>query len=114
MTKKTFVVFGLAFGTIISFFASLLFMLFAQTMAGGVTTFWGENWLYFSVIIPFAITFAILGRYFHSRKELSNKKLWQMSLICAFLITLYSGTVGAIFGETIVRGSMETINVDGT
>jgi hypothetical protein len=29
-------------------------------------------------------------------------------------VTLYSGTIGAIFGELIVRGGMETINVDGT
>ncbi|PAE23440.1 hypothetical protein [Bacillus sp. 7894-2] len=105
---------GLIFGAVFSFVTALLFMLIGQVWAGGVTSFWGESWLYFSVIIPFAITFAVLGGYFHNRRELSNKKLWLISLICAFLVTLYSGTIGAIFGETIDRGGMETLNIDGT
>lgn len=114
LKKQASVVFGLAFGTIISFVAALLFMLIAQTMVGGVTSFWGEKWLYLSAVIPFAITFAVLGGYIHNRKEMTNKKLWILSLVTAFLVTLYVGTVGAILGETIVRGGMETINVDGT
>ncbi|MGK4044620.1 hypothetical protein AB0Y20_20420 [Heyndrickxia oleronia] len=105
---------GLVFGAVCSIVTAFLFMLIGQSWAGGVTSFWGESWLYFSVIIPFAIMFAVLGGYFHHRKDLSNKKLWLISLICAFLVTLYSGTIGAIFGETIVRGGMETINIDDT
>ena len=105
---------GLIFGALLSFITALLFMLIGQTLAGGITSFWGESWLYFSVIIPFAITFAVLGGYFHNRNEISNKKLWQLSLLSAFLVTLYSGTIGAIFGETIVRGGMRTINIEGT
>jgi len=89
-------------------------MLIGQTLAGGITLFRGERWLYFSVIIPFAITFSVLGGYFHNKNEISNKKLWLLSLLSAFLVALYSGTIGAIFGETIVRGGMKTINVEGT
>ena len=105
---------GLIFGAAFSFVTALLFMLIAQALAGGFTLFWGESWLYLSVIIPFSVTFAVLGGYFHKRKEISNKTLWLISLICAFLVTLYSGTIGAIFGETIVRGGMETMNIEGT
>ena len=105
---------GIIFGALLSFITALLFMLIGQTLAGGITLFRGESWLYFSVIIPFAITFAVLGGYFHNRNEISNKKLWQLSLLSAFLVTLYSGTIGAIFGETIVRGGMRTINIEGT
>ncbi|MBO0600208.1 hypothetical protein I2483_00910 [Sporosarcina sp. E16_3] len=101
-------------GVLFSFITALLFMLIVQTLAGEIILFWGESWLYFSVIIPFAITFAVLGGYFHNRNEVSNKKLWLISLLSAFLVTLYSGTIGAIFGETIVRGGMKTINVEGT
>lgn len=82
-------------------------MLMGQMSAGGITSFWGESWLYFSVIIPFAITFGVLGGYFRNKDNLSNKRLWLISLISAFFITLFSGTIGAIFGETIVRGGME-------
>lgn len=104
---------GAIFGVVISFFMAFIFLLFGQAWAGGITSFWGESWLYFSVIIPFAITFALLGWYFH-KNEVSNKKFWLLSLITAFLVTLFSGTISAIFGETIVRGGMETINVEGT
>ncbi len=65
---------GLIFGALFSFITALLFMLIGQVWAGGITSFWGEEWLYFSVIIPFAITFAVLGGYFHNRNVLSNKK----------------------------------------
>ncbi|MCM3634508.1 hypothetical protein [Paenibacillus camelliae] len=104
---------GFIFGALFSFITAMLFMLIGQMWAGGVTSMWGESWLYFSVVIPFVITFTVLGGYFHNRNA-TNKKLWLISLICAFLITLYSGTIGAIFGETIVRGGMETINIEGT
>ncbi|WP_246586636.1 hypothetical protein [Cytobacillus gottheilii] len=112
---KTMNVFkGLIFGVVFSIAAAFLFMLIGQTMAGGVTSFWGESWLYFSVLIPFSITFPILSVYFHNKKNVSNKKLWQISAICAFLVSLFSGTIGAIFGEMIVRGGIESINIEGT
>lgn len=112
--KNLYWIKGSVFGILCSIVAALLFSILAQTWAGGMTLFWGESWLYYSVIIPFTITFAILGFYFPTIKELSNKKLWLISLICAFLVTLYSGTIGAIFGETIARGGMETINIEDT
>ncbi|MFD2444160.1 hypothetical protein ACFSO7_09235 [Bacillus sp. CGMCC 1.16607] len=64
---------GLIFGAVFSFVTALLFMLIGPTWAGGITSFWGESWLYFSVIIPFAITFAILGEYFRNRKDYQTK-----------------------------------------
>ena len=108
MTKKMI---GVVFGILFSLFTTLLFMLIGQMVAGGVTSFWGESWLYFAVIVPFTITFAVLGGYFHNEEEITNKKLWFISLVSAFFVTLYSGTIGAVFGETIVRGGMETINI---
>lgn len=94
---------GVIFGIVISLITALLFMLVGQMWAGGITSFWGESWLYFSVIIPFTITFAVLDGYFQNKNELSNKKLWLISLISAFFVTLYSGTIGAVTGEYIVR-----------
>ncbi|MBS2773186.1 MULTISPECIES: hypothetical protein [Anoxybacillaceae] len=108
------IVIGVIYGFVLSFCSALLFMLIAQSLAGGITVFWGENWLYFATIVPFIITFSILGYYLSKQEKVTNKKLWLLSLLSAFFITLYSGTIGAIFGEYIVRGSIETINIDGT
>ena len=105
--KSLSCLYGLIFGALTSFISALLFMLIAQTWAGGLTSFLGESWLYFSMIIPFSFTFSLLGGYFHNRNDLSNKKLWLVSLISAFIVTLYSGTIGAIFGESIVRGGQK-------
>ena len=60
------------------------------------------------------LTFMILGVYFSKREKDSNKNLWLLIIISALFITLYSATIGAIFGETIVRGGMETINIEDT
>lgn len=113
---------GIIFGFVLSFCISFMFMLFAQGLAGGFTSLFGESWLYFSTIVPFILTFAILGFYFTKKEMVSNKKLWLLSLISALFITLYSGTIGALFGEWVVRGgSLRTyteggytgVNVDG-
>ncbi|MFE6169329.1 hypothetical protein ACQKND_23000 [Viridibacillus arvi] len=73
----------------------------------------GESWLYYATIVPFILTFAILGFYFTKRENVSNKKLWLLSLITALFITLY-GTIGALFGEHVVRGgSLRTYTEGG-
>lgn len=123
MMKNVAWIKGLCFGVVLSFVSALLFMLAGQAWVGGITSFWGESWLYLSVVIPFAVVFAVLGGYFHSRESLTNRKLWLISLIIAFFITLYSGTIGALFAEFILRGgSLRTpipggysgVNVEGT
>ena len=97
------VIVGIIFGLGLSFCISFMFMLVAQGLAGGFTSLFGESWLYYATIIPFILTFAILGFYFTKQENVSNKKLWLLSLISALFITLYSGTIGAVTGEYVVR-----------
>ena len=112
---------GIAFGIGLSVAISFGFMLVAQLLAGGFTSLSGDAWLYFATIVPFALTFAIVGIYFVSREHPTNKKLWLISVISAFFVTLYSGTIGALFGEYIIRGGLRTytdggyvgVNVEG-
>lgn len=109
------VVVGGVYGAILSLFLSFLFMGFGQSAAGGFTSLWGEKWLYSSTLFPFIISFSILGFYLNKRtKQQTNKKKWIISFLLAFLITLYSGTVGALFGEFMVRGTLESLNISGT
>lgn len=106
---------GGVYGAFLSLFSSFLFMGFGQSAAGGFTSLWGENWLYWSTLFPFIIGFSILGFYLYKRnKQQTNKKIWIISCLIAFLITLYSGTVGALFGEYMVRGTLESMNISGT
>lgn len=113
---------GTIYGLCLSFCLSFFFMLAAQTAAGGMTLLFGEIWIYYATSIPCSLTFAILGFYFTKRENVSNKKLWLLSFLSALFITLYSGTIGALFGEYIIRGgSLRTyieggytgVNVDG-
>ncbi|MGE7694708.1 hypothetical protein ACQKNC_11395 [Lysinibacillus sp. NPDC094177] len=99
---------GVTFGMGLSIAISFGFMLFAQMLAGGTTSLFGEAWLYFATIVSFALTFLILGIYFVSREKPTNKNLWLISFVSAFSVTLYSGTIGALFGEYIVRGGLRT------
>lgn len=94
---------GMVFGIIFSLFTALIFMFFGQIVAGGVTSFWGESWLYFAVIVPFTVTFTLLGGYFQGKKEVTNKQFWLISHLSAFFVTWYSGTIGAVTGEYVVR-----------
>lgn len=76
---------GLIFSVISSFCLSFLFMLCAQNFAGGVTSLFGESWLYLASIFPFTLTFSILGMYFSKQEKITNKKLWFLSIILAFI-----------------------------
>lgn len=106
VTKGIFI--GITFGMVLSLVISFGFMLFAQGLAGGATSLFGESWIYFATIIPFTITFSILGIYFVRREKRTNKNLWLISFVSAFFVTLYSGTIGALLEEYIVRGGLRT------
>ncbi|MFD2215312.1 hypothetical protein [Metabacillus endolithicus] len=108
------IIIGIIFGLILSFCFSFIFMVVAKGIAGGFTSLFGERWLYYATFIPFVLTFSILGSYFAKREYVSNKKFWLLSLISALFITLYSGTIGALFGEYLVRGgSLRTYTAGG-
>ncbi|OMF55193.1 hypothetical protein BK139_17755 [Paenibacillus sp. FSL R5-0490] len=116
------IIFGLIFGFVISLCFSFLFMGAAQGLAGGFTSLAGERWVYYATFPPFTITFSILGFYFARQDNVSNKKLWFLSIISALFNSLYTGTIGALFGEYALRGgSLRTytaseaagINVEG-
>lgn len=104
---------GIKYGFVLSFGLSLVFMLFAQGLAGGISSFFGESWLYLATIVPFILTFSLLPIYFVKREKPTNKELWLLSFISAFFITLYSGTIGALFGEYVVRGGFWTHSENG-
>lgn len=59
MIKGIFI--GISFGMGILIAISFGFMLFAQMWAGGTTSLFGETWMYFATIVPFALTFLIVG-----------------------------------------------------
>lgn len=112
---KTFkaVIFGILYGGIFSVIGSFVLMGGARYVAGGNSSI-GESWLYIAVLFPFILTFAILGFFFSRSTDITKKKVWIISSISAFLISLYSGTIGTLIGEYIVRGGMETILVGQT
>ncbi|WP_433745815.1 hypothetical protein [Falsibacillus pallidus] len=104
---------GMVFGFTFSFCISFLFMLFGQILAGGYTSLIGEVWLYYANLIPFILNFGLLGFYFTKSGLPSNKKLWLVSLFSACIVTLYSGTIGALFGEYVARGGHFRTPIDG-
>ena len=67
MKFKKGILIGIIFGIVLSLSLSLMFMLFAQGLAGGITSFFGESWLYLATIVPFIFTFSILAIYFLKR-----------------------------------------------
>ena len=95
------------------FFVSAILLLFVQGRTNGIEFLYGEGWLYYATIIPFVLTFSVLGYYFTKRRNASNKTLWFLSLLSALFISLYSGTIGALFGEFIVRGGSLRTYIEG-
>ena len=63
MEIKKGIIIGTIVGFSLSFFIPFIFMLVAQRLAGGFTSLFGESWIYYATIVPFTLTFAILGFY---------------------------------------------------
>lgn len=105
---------GFIYGIFLSGIIPFIFMLVAQRAAGGVTSPFGESWLYYAVLLPFVSSSSILGHLLHRNRDMSNKKKWLISLLSAKFITLFSGTIGVILGEFVVRGEFTSIVVDDT
>ncbi|WP_050184056.1 hypothetical protein [Domibacillus robiginosus] len=114
MKRLASILAGLVFGAVLSVICGTLFGLASQSAAGGYTSFFAESWLYYAVLIPFMVAFSLIGAYANKFGTINNKKRWMLSFTTAFFVTLYIGTVGAIFGEYIARGGMETIIIEST
>ncbi|PZE21630.1 hypothetical protein [Paenibacillus xerothermodurans] len=114
MQKLKAFVASVLFGAVVSVVSSFLFLLFAQNWAAGISSLWGGGWLYVATFIPFVMAFPMVGHYLANTARVTNRTMWLASFISAFLVTLVSGAVGAIFAEYIIRGSLDTVNMEGT
>ncbi|MFP3393378.1 hypothetical protein [Brevibacillus sp. SIMBA_040] len=115
IVKKTILVclFGFFHGSILSLIISFVFMIFAQLFAGGLISIWGELWLYFATVVPFSVTFMVLAIIFViKRKKLNRSFHLVVSTMIGLFVPWYSGTIGAIFGEYIVRGGRLRTPID--
>lgn len=105
---------GFLFGIVLSGIIPMILMIFGQLLAGGLSSLWGESWLYFAFIVPFTANAVILTGYFHSSRDIAPKKMWLISVISAVTVSLYTGTIGTITGEAIVRGGFASVNMEDT
>ncbi|MDP5275956.1 hypothetical protein [Chengkuizengella axinellae] len=112
--KRSWIIRFIFIWSMIYFCGTIVVITVVTLVRGGINIlFMGESWLFYATIIPFILTFVCLSLYLPQTK-LSNKRLWIISFICSWSIILFSGTIGALIGETIVRGGTDTINFDGT
>lgn len=115
------ILFGAFYGVVLSFILSFFIMFFGGILAGGLGTgsILGELWLYYATVVPFAIVFMVLAIYFRKVGKFTKMAHWKMSAIVGLFLSWYSGTIGTLFGEYLVRGGLKTggyvyVNVEGT
>ncbi|MGM9950698.1 MAG: hypothetical protein ACI33P_11250 [Lysinibacillus sp.] len=108
------IVIGGICGLVLSFILTFTFIIVASALSGGVATLHGERWLYYATVVPFVLTFSVLAALFGKWGRPGNKKIWLLSAAAALFIPLYSGTIGALFGEYIVRGGLVAYTENGS
>lgn len=111
MIKYT--VIGVFFGLLLSFILPFVFAIFASALAGSLAFSLSGTWLYYAAAIPFVLTFSILGSFFWKKGWLENKNMWLLSAVVGLFIPLYCGTIGALYGEYIVRQSFRFYTANG-
>lgn len=103
---------GITLGIFCSIFIPYLFSSIGGTLAGGRISYWGASWLYIAFSIPMILSMAILGYYLSTQKNISNKKMWWISFFIVLIVSLFTGTLGIIISELILRGNLNTFNLE--
>lgn len=104
---------GIILSVLISLAIAFIFGTSGSFFGGGFTIIGAESWFYLAIIIPFIINFVFVYNYFKN-KELTKKNIWIISSFSALFVSLFTGTIGAIIGEAIVRGEIASIVVGDT
>jgi len=105
---------GIFIGIVSSLFIPYFFSSVSESLAGGRMSYWGESWLYIALSIPMIISMAIMGYYLSSQNNVQNKKMWWISLFVTLIVSLFTGTLGILISEMILRGNLNTINLEGS
>ncbi|MGE7950939.1 hypothetical protein [Lysinibacillus xylanilyticus] len=105
---------GITIGIFCSIFIPYLFNSVGNTLAGGRINYWGASWVYIAFSIPLMLSMVIMGYYLSSQKNIPNKKMWWISFFVALIVSLFSGTLGTLISEMILRGNLNTFNLEGS
>ncbi|MDM5248549.1 hypothetical protein [Lysinibacillus sp. G4S2] len=103
---------GMTIGIFCSIIIPYFFSNVGDTLAGGRMSYRGENWLYIAFSIPIILSMAIIGYYLSTQKNISNKKMWWISFFAALIVSLFIGTLGILISEMILRGNLNTFNLE--
>lgn len=77
-------------------------------------SYWGDSGVYIAFSIPLMLSMAIMGYYLSTQKNIPNKKMWWISFFVALIVSLFSGTLGILISEMILRGNLNTFNLEGS
>ncbi|MGA3674761.1 hypothetical protein [Lysinibacillus agricola] len=105
---------GITIGIFCSIFIPYLFNRVGNTLAGGYINYWGESWVYIAFSIPMILSMVIMGYYLSTQKNIPNKKMWWISFFVTLIVSLLTGTLGILISEMILRGNLNTFNLDGS
>lgn len=105
---------GVIMGIVCSLVIPFLFINVTQGFAGGHTNYFGESWLYIAISIPLILSLGIAGHYLSIKKNITNKKMWGVSFFIALIVSLFTSTLGVLLSEILLRGNLDTLNVEGS
>lgn len=114
MLKVKGVLKGIFIGIGSSFFIPYFFSSASESLAGGRMSYWGQGWLYIAFGIPMILSMAIMGYYLSNRMKIENKKLWRISFFITLIVSLFTGTLGILISEMILRSNLNSLNVEGS
>ncbi|MGE7673022.1 hypothetical protein ACQKMV_05465 [Lysinibacillus sp. NPDC094403] len=103
---------GITLGIFCSIFIPYLFNSVGDTLAGGRLSYWGASWVYIAFSIPLMLSMVIMGYYLSTLKNIPNKKMWWISFFVTLIVSLFTGTLGIIISELILRGNLNTFNLE--
>lgn len=58
------------------------------------------------------LSMVIMGYYLSTQKNIPNKKMWLISFFVTLIVSLLTGTLGILISEMILRGNLNTFNLD--
>ena len=95
---------GIVFSVITTaiFFYCLMFSV--RALIGGVGIKESDLWIFYAIVFPAALVFAFVANYLYDKPILTEKKLWTVTFVAVFCISLLTGGVGLLASDLYTIG----------
>lgn len=106
MKRIEIIFIGVLFSLIAAGVFSYCLIFLVRAFVGGGEVKASDIWIFYAISLPTALTFGFVANYLYSHPLLTKKKLWTLTFVSVFCISLLVGGVGVLASHLYMPGHL--------